>query len=278
MFKKHLSVYDAVLKKSFSTNLTSHTETELEEKCRKWKNEKREEIAKRRLEHDKELREDSIPRKEFCLEMLDNGGVSVGFMGASRSGKTSVLKYVYKRYYRKHIACMMTLSDQNEIYKDMSRKLIVANDFQPSVIREMYLCNHGTDNKYKFCVILDDMNGGRSKIDTEITRALTIYRNSFIDVLISNQSPTLINAVGRANLNYVCLFAFNSSQEIEKAIKLYLNSYFPPSLKMIEKIHMYKKLTEDHHFFFLNNLEGTCHLCKLTPEQLAGEIESEDEK
>ena len=28
----------------------------------------------------------------------------------------------------------------------------------------------------------------------------------------------------------------------------------------------------------LNNLEGTCHLCKLTPEQLAGEIESEDEK
>jgi len=278
MFKKHLSVYDAVLKKSFSTNLTAHTDSELDEKCRKWKNEKREEIAKRRLEHDREMREESIPRKEFCLEMLDNGAISCGFLGASRSGKTSCLKYVYKRYYRKHIACMMTLSDQNEIYKDMSRKLIVANDFQPSVIREMYLCNHGTDNKYKFCVILDDMNGGRSKIDTEITRGLTCYRNSYMDFLISNQSPTLINAVGRANLNYVCLFAFNSSQEIEKAIKLYLNSYFPPSLKMIEKIHMYKKLTEDHHFFFLNNLEGTCHLCKLTPEQLAGEIESEDEK
>ena len=277
MFKKHLSVYDAVLKKSFHTNLTSHTESELEEKCRKWKNEKREEIAKRRLEHDREMREDSIPRKDFSLEMLDNGAISCGFLGASRSGKTSCLKYVYKRYYRKHIACMMTLSDQNEIYKDMSRKLIVANDFQPSVIREMYLCNHGTDNKYKFCVILDDMNGGRSKIDSEITRALTIYRNSFIDVLISNQSPTLVNAVGRANLNYVCLFAFNSSQEIEKAIKLYLNSYFPSSLKMIEKIQMYKKLTEEHHFFFLNNLEGTCHLCKLTPEQLAGEIEDDDE-
>jgi hypothetical protein len=277
MFKKHISIYDSVLRKSHDTNLTGHSQEELDEKVKKWKTSKREEIALRRLEKDKELKEASIPHKPFALEMLDNGAVSIGLIGASRSGKSSCMKYIYKKYYRKHIGVMFSLSDHNDIYKDMSRKLIIANDFQPSVLREMYLCNHGTDNKYKFLAILDDVNGGKSKSDQEVTRLLTLYRNSYIDAMICNQSPTLINAVGRANLNYLCLFSFNSASEIEKTIKFYLNTYFPTSLKMSEKIQMYKKLTEDHHFFFLNNLEGTCCLCKLSPEQLACEIDTDEE-
>ena len=277
MFAKHISVYDAVLKKQHQTNLTAHSQEDLDEKVKKWKTAKREEVALRRLEAAKELKETSIPSKDFSLEMLDNGAVSVGLIGASRSGKSSCMKYIFKKYYRKHIGVMFSLSDHNEIYKDMSKKLIIANDFQPSVLREMYLCNHGTSNKYKFVAILDDVNGGKSKTDQEVTRLLTLYRNSYIDAIICNQSPTLINAVGRANLNYLCLFSFNSASEIEKTIKFYLNTYFPTKMKMSEKIQLYKRLTEDHHFFFLNNLEGTCHLCKLTPEQLACEIESDAE-
>jgi hypothetical protein len=81
MFSKHISVYDAVLKKQHQTNLTAHSQEDLDEKVRKWKTAKREEVALRRLEAAKELKEASIPTKDFSLEMLDNGAVSIGTLG-----------------------------------------------------------------------------------------------------------------------------------------------------------------------------------------------------
>lgn len=227
-------------------------------------------------EHQRKLIERSIPEKRFELTLPSNGGVSVGLLGASRSGKTSVLKYIYKKYFQRRIAVMTTLSGQNDIYKNMSKKLIVDNEFHPEVLREMYLINHGTDNKYRFLYIMDDYNGGKSKTDTEMTRALTIYRNSFIDFIYANQDPTLMSSTGRGNLNYICLFHFNTPQVIEKVVKMFLISYFPTDFKMAEKIQLYDKLTKDHHFFLLDNLNGTIHLCKLTDDQLACEDSSDE--
>ena len=225
-------------------------------------------------EYRKKQYESFFPEKHFGLDLLENGGVSIGLLGASRSGKTSVLKYLYKKYFSSRIGVMTTLSGHNEIYNDMSKNLIVDEEFHPNILRQMYLINHGTDNKYRFIFILDDYNGGVSKTNTEITRGLTIYRNSFIDFIYCNQDPTLINSTGRGNLNYVCLFKFNTSQVIEKAVKMFLLAYFPTDMKMAEKIKLYDTMTQDHQFFFLDNIEGKIYHCKLTPEQLNG---TEDE-
>lgn len=225
-------------------------------------------------EHRKKQYETFFPEKHFALDLPENGGVSIGLLGASRSGKTSVLKYLYKKYFSNRIGVMTTLSGHNEIYNNMSKRLIVDEEFHPNILRQMYLINHGTDNKYRFLFICDDYNGGVSKTNPEITRAMTIYRNSYIDFIYANQDPTLINSTGRGNLNYVCLFKFNTPQVIEKAVKMFLLSYFPTDLKMAEKIQLYDRLTRDHQFFFLDNIQGKIYHCKLTPEQLNG---TEDE-
>jgi hypothetical protein len=277
-YKKVVRVHFPTTGEERMVEVTAETKDELNLKVAVVKARLIEERDRLKQERDKKLLFDSIPCKHFSLELQDNGGISVGLLGASRSGKTSALKYIYKTYFNKCLSVMTTLSAQNEIYRDMSKRLIVDNEFHPELLREMYLINHGTSNKYDFCYILDDYNGGNSKTSTETTRLLTIYRNSYINAILCNQDPTLISSVGRGNLNYVCLFHFNTPQVTEKVIKMFLTGYFPTELKMSEKIKMYDTLTLDHHFFLLDNLKGTIHLCKLTEDQLGIQHSSSSEE
>jgi hypothetical protein len=65
-----------------------------------------------------------------------------------------------------------------------------------------------------------------------------------------------MNSVGRTNINHIFLFKLNSDEQIEKAIKCYLQSYFPSKLKMVDKIKKYKELTDQHHFIYINNIDS----------------------
>jgi hypothetical protein len=42
-----------------------------------------------------------------------------------------------------------------------------------------------------------------------------------------------------------------------------LSSYFPKDLKMDDKIRLYRELTQDHYFLFLNALEGKIYRSKV---------------
>jgi hypothetical protein len=53
------------------------------------------------------------------------------------------------------------------------------------------------------------------------------------------------------------LFKLNSDEAIEKVIKAYLLSYYPTKLKMIDKIKKYKEDTNDHCFYYIDNIAGT---------------------
>ena len=72
-----------------------------------------------------------------------------------------------------------------------------------------------------------------------------------------------MNSIGRGNINHIFLFKLNSDEAIEKAVKAYLNSYFPSSFKMVDKIKKYKEMTEDHTFFWINNLTGDIKRTKI---------------
>ena len=72
-----------------------------------------------------------------------------------------------------------------------------------------------------------------------------------------------MNSIGRGNINHIFLFKLNSDEAIEKAIKAYLLSYFPSSFKMVDKIKKYKELTDDHCFFWINNLDGIVKRSKI---------------
>jgi hypothetical protein len=117
------------------------------------------------------------------------------------------------------------------------------------------MINKETKNNYDFLAVLDDIVTG-VKFDKEVLKLLTIYRNSNCSAIISAQAMTLLNSAGRTNINFVCCFKLNSDEQIEKVVKAYLSSYFPPGMKMLEKIRHYRLLTEDHYFFVIDNYNG----------------------
>jgi hypothetical protein len=109
-------------------------------------------------------------------------------------------------------------------------------------------------------MVLDDVVS--AKFDKELLKLLAIYRNSNLSCIISIQSPVLLNSATRGNLNYVMLGRMNSEEQIEKTIKMYLSSYMKGT--MTDKIREYKRLTENHHWFCINNLTGEIYRTKLS--------------
>jgi GTPase SAR1 family protein len=209
----------------------------------------------------------SITHKEFKLELPTNGAVSIALIGASRSGKTTMLRHIYHTYFPTNISVIFTMNPQADIYKSFSRRMIVSELYHPELLREAHEFNRLSDNKWPFLFISDDYVDMRIKTDAEITRALTIYRNSNISTIFSFQGRTLMSAVGRNNINYVAIFKQNSSGEYENVIKEFLGMWLPTDMTMREAIEFVRKATEDHHFFFIDNIKGECYISKLTIEQ-----------
>lgn len=99
-----------------------------------------------------------IPTKKFDLKLPENGGTSLCLIGSTRSGKSTMLSYVLSKYFKKHIGVLMTNSPQADIYKEM--ECIQSPEYQPRVIKDMYLINKNTNNHYPFLAVLDDVVTG----------------------------------------------------------------------------------------------------------------------
>lgn len=203
----------------------------------------------------------------FKFELDDHSGLSIMMIGSTRSGKSTALNHIMENYYmpkeNKFINVLFSNSLQAQVYDEYRDKKNVVTSiiYQPKVIKECYKINKETKNHYKFNIILDDIVD--KKYDKELIKILTIYRNSKISCIISAQNVTIMNSIGRGNINHVFLFKLNSDEAIEKAIKSYLLSYFPSSFKMVDKIKKYKELTDDHCFFHINNLTGEIKRTKI---------------
>jgi hypothetical protein len=200
-----------------------------------------------------------LPNRKFDFELPDNGGVSVAFVGSTRSGKTTFLKHMLDKYFAKHLKVLMSNSIHAPIYKDM-KDMVKSPLYIPKLVKEGYMINKDTKNHYDFLYILDDIVTG--KFDKELLKLLAIYRNSNLSCIISIQSPILLNSATRGNLNYVMLGRMNSEEQIEKTIKMYLTSYLDGK-NMTEKIKNYKAMTEDHHWIVIDNLTGDVYRTKL---------------
>ena len=201
-----------------------------------------------------------IPTEPFALDIPKEGGCSILLAGSTRSGKSTALGYILHKYFTKYIGVLMTHSPQADIYKDMD--IIQAPNYYPAVIRDMAYINKKTENKYDFLAILDDVVTG-IKHDKEVLKMLTIYRNSNCSTIMCIQALTLMNSAGRTNVNFVVLFKFNSDAEIERAVKMYLGSYFPKDWKLLDKMRAYRELTENHYCFIVDNLNGRVFRSKI---------------
>lgn len=204
---------------------------------------------------------EKIETKPFdqLFKRPETGGCSIALIGSTRSGKTTALTHIVNKYFLTDISCIFTNSLHAPIYKEIDTD-IKSPVYLPRVVKDMYKFNKGTKNRYKFLCIFDDVVTG-VKYDKELLKLLTIYRNSNINGIICSQAPTLMNAAARTNINYVMLFKLNSDEMIENVVKKYLNTALPG--KVVDKMRLYKELTEDHHFFIINNLTGEVSRCKI---------------
>jgi hypothetical protein len=203
-----------------------------------------------------------LPRKNLnTIQLAEEGGTSMLFLGSTRAGKTTMIKAAIDEFFNNHIKILHTCSPQANIYGDLKKKVALAPEFCPTIIDECMMINKKTNNKYDFLHIIDDCVS--SKNDKQMVKLLTIGRNSLQSVLISGQELSILNSIGRSNINIVFLGKLNSSQAMEKCIKMYLNGIFPTALRMADKIKLYEKLTSNYNWIVINCLTGSHFLCKL---------------
>lgn len=210
-----------------------------------------------------------FPIKDFTFERDERAAMracSFAIIGSSKCGKTTFLKYLVKKYFDEEIKILHTQSPQADIYNSIKKECVFCPAFIPDIIKETYKINKDTNNHYNFLHIIDDVVGAKSNI--QMTRLLCLYRNSALSACVCGQDAFMLNANGRANVNYVCLFYQNTDNRIEDNIKIFLRSYFPRALSMDEKIELYKRLTADHAFLFIDNLNSTITRFKLKPGQI----------
>jgi len=208
--------------------------------------------------------ETNIPDAPFMLEMPDvaTGGCSILMIGSTRSGKSTALKHIMDKYFKKHVGVLFSQSINANAYKDMNYPLIAKSGaFVPELIHDMYSINKETKNHYPFLVIIDDCPLVRS--DKELLKLTTIYRNSGLSSIVCCQNLGMLNPTCRSNINFIMLFKLNNTEAIEKTIKTFLRGYLPQGWNYDTKIDWYKRTTEDHHFIFLDNLAGTIFRCKI---------------
>jgi hypothetical protein len=201
-------------------------------------------------------------RKISSLELPENKAMSFACIGSTRSGKSYALCHLWETIFKKHITFLMTLSSHADIYKPLKSKAVITDGFHPDLIEEPMNINKHTKNHYDFCLIFDDL-ALEGKTSEQMTKLLTIGRNSGMSAIISGQKMTMLSSTGRSNINFVLCFKQNTETAIEDTIKTYLRSYFPKGMKMPEMIAMYKDLTADHNFFCVNTLTDECFISKI---------------
>ena len=205
--------------------------------------------------------------KRFEITLPTNGGISIMLIGASRSGKTTLLKHLYRTYFEKYITTMFSMNRHADIYSDLSDKVMVADRFHSELLREAHEINCLCNNRFPFLFISDDYVDNKIKNDPEITRCMTIYRNSNTSSIWSFQGRTLMSAVGRNNANYICILKQQTPLEWENVIKEFLSMWLPTGMTMKEMVDFCKMATVDHQMFVIDNIEGKWFLSKLTREQ-----------
>lgn len=210
-----------------------------------------------------------IPDAEFVLKMPDvsTGGCSILMLGSGRSGKTTCLKHILNRYFKKHLGAIFSESARAPAYQDMKYPLLpLCSTYVPDMVAASYRINKELKNFYPFLWVLDDCP--LVKNDKQLHKTLTIYRNSNISTIIGTQSPTMISPAVRSNFTFVLLFHQNTSEQKEAVIKMFLRGVFPEGWNYDKKIDWFDAMTANHFFLFIDNFNGTIQRCKLTPEQI----------
>ena len=205
--------------------------------------------------------------KDLKMNINYKTGNTFLLLGSSKAGKTNLLKYIYDTYYKSEknfISFLFAENVHDRTYNSVNNKVIKTHIFNPTIIKVIHKLQRGSKNKYNFLVMFDDIVQESAKNNETVKKLITSYRNAKISSIISVQAPKMVSRTNRGNLNYVTFHAFRNDEHIEDAIDMFLGSRYPfKGLKKEEKISLYRKLTDDHHFLFLDTINNIFYRSKI---------------
>ena len=186
---------------------------------------------------------------------------SFGLIGSTRSGKSTAMIWLYEHLLKdKGVTVMMSGSPHGDIYGPMRKQCAICPEFHSELIKDAFKMNMATKNKYPTNFIFDDMLDGKNS--KALCKLLTIGRNLSCSTVICAQELSILNAIGRTNLNYILCFRLNSDMAVEKVVRNYLRHALPKG-SIAYQCGVYKALTTDHRFFVIDCLMNEIFLCKL---------------
>lgn len=189
------------------------------------------------------------------IDNMDDTGSSTVIFGASKSGKTYLLKNILNDIYSDDDLIVILFADNihSAIYSDLNKNIIKSDKFDPDLIKKIHKIQKKTKNKYKFVIVLDDMI--LEKSDPQLLKLFLTYRNSKISTLILLQSPTLLCKNSRFNGNNFIFKKCNNSEYVEQVLKFFIGGYDKfHGLSQNEKIKLFQDITNNYGFVYMDAL------------------------
>lgn len=210
----------------------------------------------------------NIEYSDFNLKIapINKTGTSTVIFGSSKSGKTTMLLEILDKYYNDESLITIMFADNGknaEIYDNVNKNVIMLTHYDPLLIKQIHRIQKRTENKYQFLFVLDDII--LSKSDPQLLQLLLTMRNAKISTIILLQSVKLLSKSGRFNGNNFIFRHMNNSESIEEIMKLFLSGYGPfYKISTEDKIKLYKQITSDYSFIYLDALNDQFTVCKKT--------------
>lgn len=186
-------------------------------------------------------------------------GNSIVIFGASRAGKSYVLKALYDKYYKdvpkkmKLHSMLFSYSSSAEVYKSLPKSVHICNKFDvegAKLIKQLKKINEVSDLKFNFLVLMDDVTDIR--YSQTINQLILVNRNMNFNCIISLQYVNLLGKSARGSINHSIFGSMNNDESIVCVLKSFLGSKFSEMgfHTLASQIQLYKKLTSDYHFIY----------------------------
>lgn len=265
---KTFVMYDAEKKKNVGRTIKKadfKTEEELNQHIEKLKQEQKEKNKK--FSEERKTQVQSKISSTTILDNIDNftldskTGNSTVILGSSKRGKSTLMMYIYNKFYKDDKDLIATLFSGNhhiDAYKH-SKNLLIGDGFNEQsekYIKMQKYINSKTKNKYKFLNMFDDLL--ELKYRDILNRLILTYRNSNISTVICLQYTYLLSKMNRANVNNIIIFGANTEEAKRDLIELYLKQALINQgfVNYVDRLNYFDYITQDYGFFYLNNITG----------------------
>jgi Cdc6-like AAA superfamily ATPase len=194
------------------------------------------------------------------MEIDPGTGSTVCIYGASKRGKTTLMMYLYDKYFSstKKVNTLFSGNPHLNIYKNDPNLLISYgfNATSAKYIKLQQFINTKCNNKYHFTNLFDDIID--QKYAPIMNKLILTYRNSNISSIMCLQYVYLLSKQNRSSVNHTFVFGANSNEDCENMINLLLRPHFR-TLGLVtlgDQVAFFKKMTENHGFIYLDNIKN----------------------